>query len=472
MDMHRAKFCGRLELKHERCQKAVLFDRGAPIFAESNLASESLGVQLMDAGKITRMDYSKIVSLVEAKQCKEGNALLELRFIEPRELFVTLREQVRVRLLECFGWPRGSFSIDPNEKPPDDAHPFRAELCSLVQEGIETHWSSDRVLVALEPKMGLYPVQTRCFAAIRVRLQSDPAVNAQLARFDGSATLWQALQAATTPRAMAAAWVLDAGGAFEYLDTPMRPDDPTLPLELELELELEFVTSDAAAPSDGAKAAPNPKQEPSPGGDFQQEIVEKFSRLAESNYYELLGVGPKAEAAEIRSAYLVAAKTYHPDALARAQLDEEVRNQAGKVFSAIGKAHAVLSKPDRRNEYDATVDSGDMDAQRLANAETLYRKGEVLLRQGNFKVALEFLAPAVELWPDEADYRSALGWALYKMMPSDIEAAKEHLEAAQALSPNDPVVLFRLSVVLRALGDTTHATTLLERARQLDPKVN
>ena len=111
MDMHRAQFTGRLELERDRCKKAVLFDRGAPIFAESNLASESLGVQLMDAGKITRLDYSKIVSHVEKKQCKEGNALLELGFIEPRELFVALRAQVRVRLLECFGWPRGSFSV-------------------------------------------------------------------------------------------------------------------------------------------------------------------------------------------------------------------------------------------------------------------------------------------------------------------------------------------------------------------------
>ena len=84
---------------------------------------------------------------------------------------------------------------------------------------------------------------------------------------------------------------------------------------------------------------------------------------------------------------------------------------------------------------------------------------------------MEFLAPAVELWPDEADYQSALGWALYKMLPSDTEAAKQHLESAQRLSPNDPVVLFRLSVIVRALGDTVAATTLLDRARELDPKL-
>ncbi|MFP8879877.1 MAG: DnaJ domain-containing protein [Myxococcota bacterium] len=467
MGMHRAQFCGRLELEHDRCQKAVLFDRGAPIFAESNLASESLGVQLMDAGRITRLDYSKIVSLVEKKQCKEGNALLELGFLEPRELFLALREQVRVRLLECFGWPRGLFSIDPNEEPPADAHPFRAELYSLVQEGIETHWSSDRVIGALEPKLNRYPVPTRRFAAIRTRLRSDAAVVALLARLDGSTTLWRALQAASTPRSMAAAWLLDAGEAFEYSDEPEGSEATAVPIELEL------VSSDVEDPSQELEVSPTADLQQEVACELQREIVEKFSRLDESNHYELLGVDPSAEAAEIRGAYLRAAKTYHPDALARAQLDETIRNQAGKVFAAIGKAHAVLSKPAHRREYDAAMrsDGSEIDAEQLANAETLFRKGEVLLRQGNFKVALEFLAPAVEQWPNEADYRSALGWALYKMMPSDTQSAKEHLEAARELRPDDPVVIFRLSVVLRALGDKSTAKTLLERARQLDPRL-
>lgn len=469
MNLHRSQFSGRLELEHGRCKKAVLFDRGAPVFAESNLASESLGVQLMDAGKITRNDYAKVVSQVDEKQCKEGNALLELGFIGPRELFVALREQVRVRLLECFGWPRGSFSVDPNEKPPDDAHPFRAELYSLVQEGIEAHWSSDRVLVGLEPKMTLYPVPTRRFAAIQRRLRSDAAVVALLARLDGATTLWQALQAASTPRSLAAAWILDIGEAFEYLDAPKGHESTDLPVELELEL----VTNDEEAPFKQPVASASTDHQQECADDFSQEITDKFSRLAESNHYELLGVDPHAEFTAIRSAYLLAAKTYHPDALARARLGEDIRRKASKVFAAIGKAHTVLSKPDLRNEYDAAMGSeaGEIDAERLANAETLFRKGEVLLRQGNFKVALEFLAPAVELLPDEADYRSALGWALHKMMPSDMESAKQHLEAAQRLSPDDPVVLFRLSIVVRALGNTSDANTLLDRARRLDSRL-
>ena len=103
--------------------------------------------------------------------------------------------------------------------------------------------------------------------------------------------------------------------------------------------------------------------------------------------------------------------------------------RANRIFGEIGKAHAVLGNEQGRRDYDATLDtnSTDLDADRLAQAETLYRKAEILMRQGNFRGALEFLAPSVELWPEECAYQSACGWSLYKKMPSEPEAAREHL---------------------------------------------
>ena len=69
------------------------------------------------------------------------------------------------------------------------------------------------------------------------------------------------------------------------------------------------------------------------------------------NYYELLGIEPKAGPQAIKQAYLKAAKYYHPDALARRNIEREVLDQANKVFAHIGKAYTVLSSPDRRRRY-------------------------------------------------------------------------------------------------------------------------
>jgi tetratricopeptide (TPR) repeat protein len=459
LDLYRARYSGALTLSRDRVGKRFLFQEGVPVFAESNLASESLGVQLMDCGRISRADYNKVVGHIERTKCKEGKALLDLKFLEPKELFVALKDQVRIRIIECFGWPHGEFYVDPSSEPPADAQPFRADVYSLLQEGIEAHWSSDRIISDLEPNMQRYPRRGRRFDRAVARLRQDPAVQALTEALDGTRTLWKVVQAASTPRALAAAWVLDATAALEYGDQAVRSSQAPGEAERDVEIVIDGAKpSTAPSPAQPAAAAPRSERKAPVGNDHAEvllrEIAEKFERLEDLDSYALLGVAPNAEASDIKRAYHQAAKAYHPDALARSGLDAEVREKANKVFAEIGKAHAVLSDPERRRDYDAvraTRDT-DLDANRLAQAETLFRKAEILLQQGNFKGALEFLQPAVDLWPEDYSYQSALGWALYKKPPSEPEAALEHLERAQRIDPNDAETEFRLGIVRRSLG--------------------
>jgi tetratricopeptide (TPR) repeat protein len=475
LDLHRARFCGLLKLTRDRVEKRFLLREGIPVFAESNLTSESLGVQLMDAGTITRSDYSQVVGRVEQDGCKEGKALLDLGLIEPRGLFLALKEQVRLRLIECFGWAHGEFRLEPDQLPPDETQPFRADIYPLLQEGIETHWSTERILAALEPRLHECATRTTTVSRIQHRLRTDDALESFIDALDGRQLFWKALQRATTPRALAGAWLLDAIGALEYREDVVEAEEEELP-----DLEIVFASAGASTPEPTAEpraaARPAPaEREPDPAARaLRDEIAEKYATLDELDYYELLGVNQSSEAAEIKRRYLAAAKAYHPDALARLHIDGEARDHANKVFGEIGKAYGVLSNPKRRKEYDASLKGEELgiDAERLARAETLYRKGEILLRQGNFKGAAEFLVPAVEIYPDECDYQNAAGWALYKKMPSEPGRAKSHLEHAARLKPDDGVVLFRLGVVLRALGETVAAASILSKAKELDPSVS
>jgi hypothetical protein len=473
--LRRARFSGTLKLSRERLEKSFQLHQGVPVFAESNRASESLGLQLVDAGALSRDDYAKVVSYVRREGCKEGTALLALELVEPKQLFLALKEQVRTRLLECFGWARGEFSLDATAVPPDDAQPFRADLYALLQEGLESHWSAERILADLAQKTGLYPTRSHRFARIWPRLSSDAGVEALFDALGGTQPLWEGLQAASTPRGLAAAWVLDATGALDYREAPQaapRPGD-----EVHAEIEIAVDSAAKPPPVEVGPAAPGPAAERNRAQEreaetLRREITEKFERLAQLSHYQLLGVEADADLTAVKSSYLAAAKTFHPDALARSGLDAQTREQASKVFAEIGKAYAVVSDPAKRREYDARVGDEDaaLDADRLANAETLYRKGEILLRQGNFKGALEFLRPAVNLWPQDGTYQAALAWALYKKMPSEPEPARTHLERAAELEPDDGVIFFRLSVVLRALGADEAAAAALQRARHLDPK--
>src|SRR5215207_590475 len=65
------------------------------------------------------------------------------------------------------------------------------------------------------------------------------------------------------------------------------------------------------------------------------------------DYYEVLGVAPDADAAEIKRAYRQLARRYHPDISGD--------DRAAASFREVARAFEVLRHPDRRRTYDATL---------------------------------------------------------------------------------------------------------------------
>jgi len=483
LDLYRRRFSGGLHLVREGVTKHVGLRDGIPVLAESNLPSESLGIQLLDAGRISRDDYARVVEAVRERRCKEGAALLALDLVAPQELFAALKEQVRRRLLDCFGWARGEFELDADEQPAADAAAFRCDPIQLTQEGLAIHWSPARMRAALEPRLARYPAPSPRLGSLAARLHQDPDVERLLGALDGSVPLADALASVRQPTALAAAWVLDAAGGLCWHDQPVARAGETSGSGAEpAGPEFEIVVAGAAAANAAAPGRAPARPAAQPGARsatpslreteaLRTRILELHARLASIDHYEILDVAPRAETEAIKRAYFAAAKRFHPDALARLGL-ADIRERANAVFARIAQAHEVLSNPERRREYDEGLRGAqDGDAARVVQAEALYRKAEILLRAGNFAAALEFLAPAVQLWPEECAYQSALGWALYKRRPSDPKTARSHLERAVALDPNDAVAHFRLGLVMRALGEGAAAERELELARRLDPKV-
>lgn len=66
--------------------------------------------------------------------------------------------------------------------------------------------------------------------------------------------------------------------------------------------------------------------------------------MADRDYYEILGVSPRASYEEIRSAFRALARQYHPD----------TGEHGGDVerFQLVQEAWEVLSDPERRAQYD------------------------------------------------------------------------------------------------------------------------
>jgi len=481
LDLQRDTFSGRLLLRHSAVEKCFHWQAGTPIRLESSQSREQLGRLLVERGLLEDAALSGIRRRAEGDGRKELAVLLTSRMVAPRDLLRALADQLEDALADCLAWCEGEVSMEIQEPPSGRAPGIPVDVPAALARGIAAHWRVDQVLCALGPRATQFPVPHVDFeTACRTLSQSGP-VRRLLEQLDGSRPAFALLGPGVPIEAAAALWLLDARGALAWSEsgraTGSEPSTDAAPVP-DAEAEIEIVVSRGAGDTEQTLEKPVSRAAARPEGlrdeqaeALRNEVLALHGRLGELTCYELLGVDRQAGGAEIKRAYLRAAKRLHPDALARLG-QEDVKEQANELFAQIARAYRTLSNPDERRSYDASLDGHSaVDANQVAQAEALFRKGEILLKSGNFLGALEFLEAAVQIWPEEADYQAALGWALYRKNPPELGRSLEHFERALELGGESPQTLLRMSLVLRESGQSERSSQLGARARQMDPGI-
>jgi hypothetical protein len=144
-------------------------------------------------------------------------------------------------------------------------------------------------------------------------------------------------------------------------------------------------------------------------------------KLAKGTHFDLLGVSQNASPDEVQTAFLKAARQFHPDRLIISGLPD-LQPVAEKILARLNEAAMVLGEAKRRAEYVASL-SATPSASRaggrstslpsVLEAENLFLKGEVSLKKRDYAKAIECFAGATHANPSEPQYRAYLAWVRF-----------------------------------------------------------
>jgi len=177
--------------------------------------------------------------------------------------------------------------------------------------------------------------------------------------------------------------------------------------------------------------APSARIEPPPSLDARRkEIADRAQIIDKQNYFDMLGVKVDASVEDVKTAYIVLAKTWHPDRLPTALAD--VKDACGRVFARMSEAHQTLVDEEKRKRYLRLMKEGGEtpeQQQEIANVVTAtveFQKAEICLRKNDLAQAEVLAKHAAKLDPDQADYIALVAWL------EALKPASQSPEATQA----------------------------------------
>ncbi|MFT4976739.1 MAG: tetratricopeptide (TPR) repeat protein [Myxococcota bacterium] len=283
----------------------------------------------------------------------------------------------------------------------------------------------------------------------RADLPGDEALEAYLNDLDGQRSGEEVLSFAPggLARGLAGMWLAEQLG---WLTAGSPPKAPSSSAGLDLGFDLDALIAAETATTDEPPASPEPTRartpepepepEPEPAGPGPHPMADRLAELtdrirAAEHHFAELGLPWDAPAEEFSTAYRQLARDLHPDRYVDAE--PELQDLATEVFDKIRAAWEVIGNTEARQKYTDKVIHGKKTEEELAmeqleaywSAEANFKKGVAAFNQGQLRQAHEFLTGAVEVVPEELEFRAYHAYTSFAMeRTTDPERAMEHID--------------------------------------------
>ena len=481
---------GSLLLLHEATKKIVVFNEGYPVSVRSNVLGETLGRILLEKHLITSEILGESVGRMQKEKRHQGEILVEMGALSPFNLERALVEQVEAKLFEVFSWTDGKFMFKAGPPDAGEHRLLERSAAATILEGIRRHYDEARQRAALEKYADQY-VGLTSDPLLRLQdMTSDSVELAFIQSIDGTRQLETILDRAEIARDKARLLLValsEAGMLQRHEATTRRKGAaPAAPVPPPV----------SSLPVLGAPAAPPPSSAPLASGQLSMML----QTVRTQDYFWALDVERDAPAGDIDRAYEALARSFHADRY-RLSLEDD-RKAAQEIFDRLTEAHRTLRDPAKRKAYFAKLaraadGAGDEAPVELpararlmtpappssggtaaagspsnAAARALYEVGLEHLKARRHHEAVESLRQAARLVPNEADFRAALGWALFRQAPADARAGRAavaELRRALQLDERHRAAAQHLAEIYAQTGQPDLAVQELERLLAIDP---
>ena len=476
--VHGLRATGVLYVRSGKKQKAIQVRDGYPIAVKSNLVGECLGNLLVRSGRISRGPLREALRRMRGGGGLQGEILVAMDVLSEEDLSAALRMQAEEKLFEIFSWSQGRFRFAMGSRlQRASALAVDRSPATVIVRGVRERFPLAKVDAFLEAHRDHQLARGESPFYRFQEIDLDPAAQALVEEIEEPARLGDLIGGDEALRR--ALYGLVATGVLELRAEP-RPASasasevpaatPSLPEGREAPAESPSLSAESVV------VRPLPASTGNAQEDLQRQslaaMAERFSR---ANYYQILGVPPKASHGQIQQAYERLAQRTHPDRYAHASA--AVRSLAERVYGRVDTAFRVLRDPRRRGRHEKGRAGEDPcptseQERRSLDGELAFQGGELKLQQRDYEEALRLFGRALELNPDDGEHHAHYGWALHLCHPSDAamtEEAIEHIRRGLRLARDREKPYLFLGRLYKAVGQNAHAERMFTRALQLNP---
>lgn len=332
-----------------------------------------------------------------------------------------------------------------------------------------------------------------------VTMPGDEALEAYLNDLDGQRSGEEILSFAPggPARGLAGMWIAWKLGWLSPGKAPQADGDNSGSGDLDLGFDLDALiaaeTATTPAPegpspflpapepaATATTAAPASEPEPIVISDVSQDhpMAARLSELAErvsaaENHFAELGLPWDAPADDFSSAYRQLARDLHPDRYVDAP--PALQELATEIFDKVRAAWEVIGSPEARQKYTDKVIHGKKTEEELAmeqlqaywSAEADFKKGVAAYNQGKIRQAHEFFSAAVEIVPDELEFRAYHAYTSFAMeRTNDPEKALEYIDVLKNVIERNQEQERKLDMAWVLLGRSYRESGEPEKAKR------